>query len=122
MSRKRKKQLPVVWRPKFIEDADSRLACVKELRRRLNNLKQDTNSDSFQKDCLCSRVVFIQAQLESMEKRCLEKGEIDFGSYIQAINCLVGLLKSLGLERHKKSVESLESYIASKKVKKLKRE
>lgn len=114
MRQKKTNTLPARFKPHFLEDADGRIATVKELRRRIELLKTDTASDSYQKDILCERAVFIACQLETQERAAIEGGEFHAGTYTQMVNALVGLLRSLGLRRQAKEVESLESYAAKK--------
>ena len=53
--------------------------------------------------------------LETKEVLAAEGGELDLGSYVQGINCLVGLLRALGLEKRIKSVTDLKTYLDEKK-------
>ena len=78
-------------------------------------LKQDIQADSYQKDLLCQRAIFISVQLETMELLAAEKGNFNAGVYTQMVNALLGLLKSLGLERRAKTVVNLKTYIKSNK-------
>jgi hypothetical protein len=106
--------LPTRFTPRFLEDADKRIAVIRGLHQRIDRLKKECNADSYQKELLVERAVFIASQLETNEVMALE-GEkpLDVGSHIQATNCLIGLLKSLGLERKAKRVTSLKEYVKS---------
>jgi hypothetical protein len=106
--------LPTRFTPRFLADADRRIAVIRGLHQRIERLKKETGADSYQKELLVERAVFITAQLETNEVMALE-GEkpLDVGSHIQATNCLIGLLKSLGLERKAKRVTSLKEYVKS---------
>lgn len=108
--------LPERFVPQFWDECDGRIAVVKEIRRRVELLKTDTASDSYQKDILCERAVFICCQLETQERAAIEKGEFDAGRYTQMANALVGLLRSLGLERKAKRLDVRE-YIKQKEGK-----
>jgi hypothetical protein len=99
--------------PKFWEEQDGRYAVAREIRSRVQRLREDAGADSFQKDVLCQRAVFIALQLESMEIAAVESGKFDPGSYTQMVNCLVGLLRSLGLERKAKTI-GLDAYLGGK--------
>jgi len=106
--------LPTRFKPHFLDEADGRITAVKELRRRIELLKVDTATDSYQKEILCERVAFLTAQLETQERKAIEEEEFNAGTYCQAVNTLVGLLRSLGLERQAKKIDSLASYVESK--------
>jgi hypothetical protein len=107
--------LPTRFVPKFLDDADGRPHVIRVLRNRLQQLKDDAGVDSFQKDLLAQRAIFIAAKLETMEVEAMTNNHIDFGSYTQATNCLIGLLKCLGLSRKAKEVESLQHYVKKRK-------
>ena len=107
--------LPDRFVPQFWDEADGRISVVKEIRNRYRMLKQDVQADSYQKDLLCQRVTFISIQLETMELVATETGKFNAGVYTQMVNSLMGLLKSLGLERKAKKVASLQTYIKERK-------
>jgi len=104
--------LPERFVPRFWDECDGRIAVVKEIRRRVDLLKTDTASDSYQKDILCERAVFVCCQLETQERAAIETGKFDAGRYTQMVNALVGLLRSLGLERKARKLDDLQSYVA----------
>jgi hypothetical protein len=106
--------LPTRFVAQFWEQADSRFAATREIRRRYDLLKADTGCDSYQKDLLCQRAVFVGCQLETMEVAATQTGNFDAGRYTQMVNALVGLLRSLGLRRSRQQVESLQTYVAKK--------
>jgi len=100
---------------RLIQEADSRFSVVKTIKRRLEQLIEDAGCDSIQKEILAGRAVFMAARLESMEVEALEGVEIDWGSYVQACNCLNGVLTKLGLDKHLgHEVIKLEQYVAGK--------
>lgn len=100
---------------RLIEEADSRFSVVKTIKRRLEQLIEDAGCDSIQKEILAGRAVFMAARLESMEVEAIEGTEIDWGSYVQACNCLNGVLTKLGLDKHLgHEVIKLEQYVAGK--------
>lgn len=107
--------LPERFVPQFWDECDGRIAVVREIRRRVELLKTDTASDSYQKDILCERAIFISCQLETQERQAIEKGIFDSGRYTQMVNALVGLLRSLGLERRARKLDDLQGYIARKR-------
>jgi hypothetical protein len=87
---------------------------VKEVRSRLRTLIEDSGADSFQKRLLAERAVFLSIKLQSMEIDAVEGREFEMGKYNQGVNALVGLLRSLGLERAMKRPDTdLRSYVDS---------
>jgi hypothetical protein len=104
-------ELPGRFVPGFWNNADGRSMAVKEIRRRYRNLREDAAVDSYQKDLLVQRAVFIALQLETMEIAAASGKPFDAGVYTQMTNSLLGLLKSLGLEKQVTKVANLKSYI-----------
>lgn len=110
--------VPAVFRPRFWEDSDQRCAVVRLIRRRYELLKEHAGgNESFQRDLLCQRLAFVSIILETKEVTAAEGGDLDLGSYVQAVNALVGLLKTLGLDKRMKTVSDLKSYLAEKSSK-----
>ncbi len=112
-SKKKLSFVPADWSPRLLEEMDGRLAVVKEIKRRMDDLCEDAGVDSTQKRMLASQAVFVNLQLETMQAEALETGEIQMGVYYQAVNCLVGLLKALGLDRKVQQV-TLRQYVQEK--------
>ena len=108
--------VPAKFTPRFWEDSDRRIAVVKTIRRRYQLLKQHCGGDeSYQRDLLCQRLAFISIILETKEVITAEGGHLYLGSYVQAVNALVGLLKMLGLEKRIKNVNDLRTYLDQKR-------
>ena len=100
------------FKPKFWQEQDNRVAVVKEIRRRVKALKQDTGADSYQKELLCERAVFLALQLETMECDAIRgKKPLDFAVFTQAVNALSGLLSKLGLERKVHEAGGLKAFL-----------
>ena len=87
---------------------------VKEIRRRYETLRADTGAESYQKELLCQRAIFIAVQLETMECMAAETGQFEAGVYSNMTNTLLGLLKALGLERHVVEAIDLKTYMAER--------
>lgn len=108
--------LPNRFTPKFWEEQDGRVALVREIRRRVELLRQHTNADSYQKELLCERAIFLACQLETMEIDATTKGELDMGAWVQGCNALNGILKALGLEKAKLAeITDLKAYLKERK-------
>lgn len=107
--------LPARFEPKFWESADGRSAIVRAVRQRVVDLQADCAADSFQKRLLCERTAFVALRLETLERDAVDGKSVDFGSYLQGVNTLIGLLRILGLERQARQVTDLQSHLASKR-------
>jgi hypothetical protein len=111
------KTLPTRFAPKFWADADRRVALVREIESRVERMKNDTGSESYAKEILCERAIFIVSLLETSERDAIEGiKELDVGSYVQSCNALLGILKSLGLERQVKKLGSLAAYVEERRT------
>jgi len=69
-----------------------------------------------QREMLCQQAVFISVCLETMQHEAVATGEFDAGVYTQMSNALLGLLKTLGLERHVKKAGGLRDYIRERQA------
>jgi hypothetical protein len=108
--------LPVRFVPKFWTDADRRVALVREIESRVERMKADANADSYQKEVLAERAVFIVSLLETAERDAIEGVKaLDTGSYVQSVNALIGLLRALGLERRVKAL-GLAEYVQGERA------
>jgi hypothetical protein len=106
--------IPGRFIPRFWDGVDQRQSAIKEIKRRYAMLREDCAADSYQKDLLCQRATFIALQLETMEIDAAEGREFAAGQYVQAVNCLVGLLKALGLDRRTNRVLDLKAYVGER--------
>lgn len=110
-TKKKKPKLPIEFEPHLLRDADNRFGIIKEIKRRYRLLVEDAGADSFQKEILCERAVFLAVRLESIERIAAETGEFEPGVYAAMTNTLMGLLKALGLEKQFKKAVDLKSYV-----------
>ena len=110
--------LPARFKPRFWEDSDNRIGVVKLIRQRHELLKAHAGGkESVQRDLLCQRCAFVSVILETKEVEAAETGKLDLGSYVQGVNCLLGLLRTLGLEKRIKTVSDLKTYLNEKEKK-----
>ena len=102
--------LPERFEPHFWQDADGRCSLVKQIKKRVDKLKEDTRADSYQRELLAERAAFVAVQLETMERMAAEQGKFDAGVYTQMTNSLMGLLKALGLDKKVRAI-GLKGYL-----------
>jgi hypothetical protein len=68
--------------------------------------------------CLAERFTFLEFVLRGLERQIAEppkKSEAVLSKWIQALNSLVGLAKTIGLERRAKKIANLQTYIKGHK-------
>ena len=98
----------------YLEQLDGRGRVARAIRHRLGSLEQALGGDlSPQQTSLAKRAVFLEAQLERWELDFANGEDVSVPSYLQAINSLIGLYRTLGIERQAKSI-SLADYLEAK--------
>ena len=110
LSRRVASAIPDVFSPEFWSDQDSRLHVARTIKRMVARLMDDAGADSYQKELLSQRAVFLALQLETAEIEAARSGNFDPGQYTQGVNALLGLLKALGLEKKARKV-GLKDYL-----------
>jgi hypothetical protein len=114
-------ELPARYRTRFAWALDRRSKVVREIAADMVELWQDLGgheSLSKQQQWLCERVVFLRrrtlayesALLHNQSKRADEPEmplPMDAGTYSNHVNVLLGLLRTLGLERRSRPVRRL---------------
>ena len=110
-------ELPERYSEDWLAKLDGRTAIARVIRDRLEDLQTDLGGRdqlSYQQRSLTKRAVWMECIIEQQEI-ALSRGEaVDQGKLTQAVNSLIGLLKTLGLERKAKDVPTLQQYLASR--------
>lgn len=112
----RERYLPARFKPGFAWQLNRRSSLARELARELWDLWQDLgglDSLSAQQRTLVERVVFLRRQILEHEQQALsgDPGKLTPNEYAAAVNTLIGLLKSLGIERQARPVRRLADII-----------
>lgn len=112
----KRRDIATTFRPRFWADLDGRTNLAQMIRDRYESLKADAGVESQQRDLLTQRAVFLSLVLETQECEAVTNGTFDLGSYTQGINALTGVLRALGLDRRAKHVDSLRTYIETRRA------
>jgi hypothetical protein len=102
--------IPERYRPDFVELLDGRTLIAQAIRGRIENIETDMGGSdrlSHARRSLVRRVVWLEAIIEHAEQRLANGESIDLGTHTQAINSLLGLYRTLGLERRTRPAKSL---------------
>lgn len=121
MKKHKDKTLPSKFEKGFLAKMDGRF----ELARTLKGSYEEITSDlggveglSHIKRSLVERFVWLEFIMRGIELQIAEADKKDsaelLGRWVQAVNSLTGLARSLGLERKAKNIESLQTYVAKK--------
>jgi hypothetical protein len=109
--------MPASYAPDWIERLDGRSTLARVVTERLTALEADLGGRdflSYQRRSLIKRAVFMEAVIERTEAALARGEEVDHGKLTQAVNSLIGLYKTLGLERVARDVPTLHQYIREK--------
>lgn len=107
------------YSPNWLQQIDQRTALAQSLKSRHEELTSDLggfSALSYQKRALIDRALFLEFHLQQEELKLAHGGEFDSGKWVQASNALLGIFRTLGLERRAKDVPDLGSYLSKKGV------
>jgi len=106
--------IPESYTPDWLEKLDGRTTIAKVVNERLQTLAQDLGGFdrlSYQRLSLIKRAIWMEAIIEQQEAALSRGEEVDQGKLTQAVNSLIGLLKTVGLDRVARDVPDLASYL-----------
>ncbi|PKL95570.1 MAG: hypothetical protein CVV18_05000 [Gammaproteobacteria bacterium HGW-Gammaproteobacteria-8] len=113
------RDIPPRYSETWIERMDGRTQVARAIRDRLEALQSDLggpDSMSYQQRSLSKRAIWMEAVIEQQEIALSKGEEIDQGKLTQAVNTLIGLLKTLGLERKARDVPDLHQWMKRKEA------
>ena len=109
--------LPVKYEKGFLKKLDARTEIYQLLHSAYKEIVTDLGGEdrlSHVQTCIVERFVFLEAVLRTWELKIVEnpkESEAMVSRWIQALNSLSGLAKTIGIERQTKKVVNLRSYI-----------
>jgi len=109
--------LPAEFRPRFLDTLDGRTQTAKVLRQRLAEIQDDIGGEdslSYAKRSLARRAVWLESWIETQECKAADGEEVAIGQQVQAVNSLIGLYRTLGLERVARDIPSLRDYMEAR--------
>ena len=112
-------ELPPRYSSDWLARIDGRTKLAQAARMRLDDLHANLGGRdalSYQERSLCKRIVWLEAQIEQREAALARGEEIDEGRHTQSVNALVGLLKTIGLQRRQRDVPTLSEYLANREA------
>lgn len=110
-------ELPKQYSSDWLEKLDGRTTLARTVRSRYDALAADLGGHdalSYQRRSLCKRAVWMEAVIEQQEAALSRGEDVDLGRLTQSINSLMGVLKTLGLDRVARDVPDLATYLAGK--------
>ena len=106
--------IPNRFSPDWLEKLDGRTALARAVNDRYSALAADLGGPdamSYQRRSLAKRAIWMEAVIEQQEAALARGEDVDQGKLTQAVNTLIGLLKTLGLERQARDVPDLATYL-----------
>ena len=98
----------------WLEALDGRTSISKAVTQRYEALAADLGGVeqlSYQRRSLCKRAIWLEAVIEQQEAALARGEEVDQGKLTQAVNSLMGVLKTLGLDRAARDVPDLADFL-----------
>lgn len=111
-------EVPRTYSPDWLEKLDGRTTLARTVNERLQALTTDLGGHSalsYQRLSLAKRAIWMEALIEQQEAALSRGEDVDHGRLTQAVNSLIGLLKTLGLDRVARDVPNLSEFLAAKK-------
>lgn len=108
---------PERYSPGWIAGLDMRTAVGRDMAGRYAEVCADLGGEaslSYPQRSLIERALWCEFWLASQERDLAEGREFDAGRWTQASNALLGLWRTLGLERKARDVTDLRAYIGGK--------
>lgn len=110
-------EIPTSYSADWLEKLDGRTQLARAVNERYTHLTNDLGGHdalSYQRRSLAKRAIWIEAVIEQQEAAMARGEEVDQGKLTQAVNSLMGVLKTLGLDRKTKDVPNLSDYLRAK--------
>jgi len=113
-------KLPDKYKANFLREFDKRSATFALLNTAYQEVMDDMGGQqvlSHVQICMAEKFVFLEFILRNIEQRIANnpnKSDELLGRWIQGLNSLSGLAKTVGLERRAKQVVSLKKYVEGK--------
>jgi hypothetical protein len=101
----------------YLDKLDGRTAIAADMRARWQELTDDLGGAdrlSYAQRSLVERALWLEHFIATQERVLADGGDADTGRMTQATNSLLGLYRTLGLERRARDVTSLSDYISGK--------
>ena len=101
----------------WLEKLDGRTNLAKAVNDRYRALATDlggTDRLSYQRRSLAKRAIWMEAVIEQQEAALSRGEDVDQAKLTQAVNSLIGLMKTLGLDRVAADVPSLHEYLKAR--------
>jgi hypothetical protein len=109
--------IPDRYAPGYLDKLDGRTAIAADMRARWHDLTNDLGGAdhlSYAQRSLVERALWLEHWIAGQERELAEGRDADTGRLTQATNALLGLFRTLGLERRSRDVTpDLATYIRS---------
>jgi hypothetical protein len=111
--------IPTKFTRGWLDSLDGRLGLARDMRARFDEIATDLGGIdglSYARRSLIERALWAEFWLAAQEKDLAQGGEFDAARWTQACNALLGLYRSIGLDRVAKRVPSLSEYLRQREA------
>lgn len=108
---------PERYSPDWLTSLDGRTQVAQVLKQRQQELCDDLGGLtqlSYQQRALVDRALFLEYHLQQEEMKLATGQEFDSGRWVQSCNALLGVFRTLGLQRQAKTLPALQQYMRGK--------
>tara|TARA_R110001592_G_scaffold44411_1_gene142957 strand:- start:2459 stop:2818 length:360 start_codon:yes stop_codon:yes gene_type:complete len=112
-------EIPPKYSADWLEKLDGRTTLARAVNDRYHALTQDLGGRdrlSYQRLSLCKRIVYMECIIEQQEAALSRGEDVDQGRLTQAVNTLIGLLKTIGLDRQAHDIPDLATFMQQRKA------
>jgi hypothetical protein len=116
------KKLPAKYKPGFLREFDRRTKLYPILNEAYQEVMSDMGGEeslSHVQICLAERFVFLEFVLRGIELKIAQypkKSHVLIGRWIQGLNSLSGLAKTIGLKRKARQITDLATYVKKERT------
>ena len=110
----KQQDIPTEYSADWLERLDGRTTLSRAVNQRYSDLTTDLGGAdrlSYQRRSLAKRIVWMECVIEQQEAALARGDDVDMGRMTQSVNTLIGLLKTVGLDRSARDVPDLQSYL-----------
>lgn len=110
-------EIPENYTADFMERMDGRTRFAQVVQTRFRELTTDMgglDNLSYQRRSLAKRIVHLECLIEQQEAALARGEDVDPGKVSNTTNTLIGLLKTVGLDKAARDVPSLSEYLSKR--------
>ena len=112
-------EIPEQYTADFLERLDGRTRFAQVVQSRFRELTTDMgglDNLSYQRRSLAKRIIHLECLIEQQEAALARGEDVDPGKVSNTTNTLIGLLKTVGLDKAARDVPSLSEFLSKREA------